>query len=313
MGSSNTGHFSAFNKEVAGYLASSQILTVSAGGEYTLDRYETPSDGYKALKIPLGSGFAYYLEYRTPQGYDGNLLQGVYLRLAMPRIAEPRWGSSAGLIGTLQPLEGSEPFLLRVGKGFSDPQRGVSIEVVADDGSRARVRVMNPPRAVPAQPQEALALENKNPIMVDTLLPIRKGQQNTMLLDFTVGTTGTSSRPVRLESIRVICHSVTGLVFTALRVSRNGVQVGPTVTPVARSSTNDFVANFDLGASNLMIDPSQTLRLVISGDVGVDFTVDYYSIVLIENVLGSRLESDGTQTPVRNAWNVFSGKLTVVP
>ncbi len=65
----NTGYFSTIWKSQASWIDSTQMQEIDTSGKYTLDQVELPSDGIKALKIPLGKDtknneFYYWLEYR---------------------------------------------------------------------------------------------------------------------------------------------------------------------------------------------------------------------------------------------------------
>ncbi|KQY50522.1 hypothetical protein ASD14_12525 [Lysobacter sp. Root494] len=167
------GHFNAFQKERLGWLNAAgapPITTVTASGRYTIERYETPGTGAKALKIPKsvdpasGQKTWYYLEYRQPIGFDavlaglGNLTTGVQVRTGT---------LTAGGIGTsllLDMTASSNATIaydiwdgaLGVGRTYSDAAAGVSFTVVSADanGAVVDVTVAAPPaacvRAAPA-------------------------------------------------------------------------------------------------------------------------------------------------------------------
>ena len=85
------GHFNAFQKERLGWLAPSQIVTLTQadGGTYFLEPYSSSSTGVKALKIlkstdpATGRRTFYYVEARRGLGYDSfmstwtNVMTGV--------------------------------------------------------------------------------------------------------------------------------------------------------------------------------------------------------------------------------------------
>jgi hypothetical protein len=78
-GTTYPGHFSSFQKERLGWLnagTSPPITTVLTSGTYTLEAYETPGSGPKALKIlkstdpTTGYRTWYYIEARKAVGFD---------------------------------------------------------------------------------------------------------------------------------------------------------------------------------------------------------------------------------------------------
>ena len=143
MGSSRTRHYSAYFKEVIGFLSKEQIVSVNQSGEYLLDQFELPSPGIKALKIPL-DGFHYYLEYRKPLGFDGlhsseqlyiagdDPIDGVLIRLQLPGYY---FGTS-----TLRPIEPT-PLVIDKGSPFVDVYRNIRVEVTEKLGNQVKVKI----------------------------------------------------------------------------------------------------------------------------------------------------------------------------
>ncbi|NMG46347.1 peptidase M11 [Aromatoleum toluvorans] len=142
MGSSSTGHYSAFQKERLGWLntaASAPITTVTSDGVFTLEPYAASGTGPKALKIPkgidplTGQQAWYYVEFRQAAGFDSvlagntNVLNGVLIHTATTSN-----GNSASLLdmtpnsGTTLYLDWKDP-ALTAGGTFTDPATGVSI------------------------------------------------------------------------------------------------------------------------------------------------------------------------------------------
>ncbi|MBI2067455.1 MAG: thrombospondin type 3 repeat-containing protein [Deltaproteobacteria bacterium] len=73
MGAANSFHFDTYHKWKMGFLRDSQIATApEAPGEYEylLDATEVVSEGIKQVRIPVGNGYYYFLEYRKPVGFD---------------------------------------------------------------------------------------------------------------------------------------------------------------------------------------------------------------------------------------------------
>lgn len=71
------GHPNAANKQKLGWWNStSNLLTVTSNGTFTLEPYETNTAGLKAIRIPRKSGGNLYIEYRTRTGVDTALDSG---------------------------------------------------------------------------------------------------------------------------------------------------------------------------------------------------------------------------------------------
>ncbi|CAM4142359.1 Ig-like domain-containing protein [Shewanella aquimarina] len=151
MGGADEGaHFNAFQKERLGWL-NNQVTTVTSDQVITLDYYESlESNSTLAAKVYLGNdanGNAryYYLEYRTPTGFDAflfdkyaNLADSIILREG----TENTPGSSYLLDST--PMSTSSDWTdstIGVGQTFYDADNGVTIELLAVDGYQATVGI----------------------------------------------------------------------------------------------------------------------------------------------------------------------------
>lgn len=149
------GHYVAPGKEMAGYITSNTLKTVTASGSY--DVYPiSKNTGINALRIPIekdtyGRQLYYYVETRRTFGFDAipadNTVQnGVLVMHAYGREA----GSKANRLLDMTPATTSYyDAALTVGKTFSDPSRGVSITVTAADALKTTVSVTVPTIAVP--------------------------------------------------------------------------------------------------------------------------------------------------------------------
>ncbi|OHB99996.1 MAG: hypothetical protein A3G70_03465 [Planctomycetes bacterium RIFCSPLOWO2_12_FULL_39_13] len=79
-------HFSTIWKELASWIDTMQIKEINTSGEYILDQVELPSDGIKALKIPIGKNqdnndLYYWIEFRENLGvFDSNVGNVVQIR-----------------------------------------------------------------------------------------------------------------------------------------------------------------------------------------------------------------------------------------
>jgi hypothetical protein len=156
MGNGHGNHFNAYQKERIGWLnfgSSPPIKTVTAGGTYTIDPYETVGSGFKALKIPRGTtGDSFYVEMRRGVGFDSsmssnaNVMNGVLVHLATSSAS----AASNLLDITAGTASWNDP-ALTVGQTFTDPVSGVSITTnsVGATGASVSVALSGPPPNTP--------------------------------------------------------------------------------------------------------------------------------------------------------------------
>lgn len=156
MGYSDSGHFTAFQKEALGWLETGaaatgpRIQTVSASGDYVLAPYSRNSADVKALKISRGTrsdGLAsfYYVEYRQPIGSDeclddragSNLTRGVIVHTGAPDDID----SSYLLNMNARSNPTRYAAALDTGWVYDDWKSGVKLELISTDGTQAMVRV----------------------------------------------------------------------------------------------------------------------------------------------------------------------------
>lgn len=170
MGTSTTAHFNAFQKERLGWLGygvSPPLITVEAGGQYTLDGYATTGTGPKALKILRSSDLTtgkrtwYFVEYRKAFGFDSNLAtatnSNVYHGTLMHSGSESTGNSSYILDMTPETSNWSDPALV-ADKSFSDSNAGVTITTLWENGAQASVDVnFGAATCAPANPQVAVS------------------------------------------------------------------------------------------------------------------------------------------------------------
>jgi hypothetical protein len=140
MGTSETAHFNAFQKERLGWLNTSvaPITTVLSDGTYVLSSFESAETGPKALKIlksidPItGKRTWYYVEARKPIGFDAfitqtvnNIIDGVLIH-----IGTDDNGNSSSLID-MTPTTPVNVFwfdpALTAGQSLQDPSGGVKL------------------------------------------------------------------------------------------------------------------------------------------------------------------------------------------
>src|SRR5262249_12302833 len=142
MGASHSAHYNAFQKERLGWLnagTSPTIMTVSAGGTYTLESYENVSLGPKALKIlkstepATGVKSWYYIESRKALGFDSfladepsqNVFNGLLIHTGTENV-----GDSSHLLDMTPATPvyywWYDPALVQ-GQTFTDPSSGLTI------------------------------------------------------------------------------------------------------------------------------------------------------------------------------------------
>jgi hypothetical protein len=144
------GHPNAALKWQAGWLQPAQLKEAPASGTFTLDAYETASQGAKAIRIPYGADenglpVDYWIEYRTKSPADLDTHEQrtdfpsdrmlIWLRFQVLGA----WQSSAFTFltpGTIAPLQ-PDGMQLPPGGTFFDPYRGFRVTRTA--GSTVQV------------------------------------------------------------------------------------------------------------------------------------------------------------------------------
>jgi 5-hydroxyisourate hydrolase-like protein (transthyretin family) len=169
MGGGATAHMNLFQKERLGWLNQAgvpPIETVTSSGTYWVDAYETATSNVKGLKIlksidPVsGKKTWYYLEHRTPTGFDSYLASSNYN--VINGVSIHQGSETSGVENYLLDMTPAttswyDP-ALTVGQTFSDPAAGITITVLSADNSGATVRVeMNAQPCVRANPTLTLA------------------------------------------------------------------------------------------------------------------------------------------------------------
>ena len=156
MGAS-TGHFNAFQKQRLGWLgygASPPITAVESSGVYTIDAYELPGTGPKALKIARAQTLdAFWVEYRrNDQGVDQGIFRsGVFVHLAN----DTNPNSSQLLDMAPETPSWYADTALDVGKSFTDPLTGITISTVSASSTSATIMVSIGPSCTRTRPTVA--------------------------------------------------------------------------------------------------------------------------------------------------------------
>ncbi len=151
MGSPDSGHFDAFQKERLGWLnygSSPPITLVQTNGTYSLGPYENQDTTSKALKIyqstnaTTGANTWYYIEFRQATGFDNflsndaNVLGGVLVHMGTDND-----GNSGELLDMAPSLNNFYYSALDVGQTFIDPNAGVTMQTVSANSTGASVNI----------------------------------------------------------------------------------------------------------------------------------------------------------------------------
>jgi hypothetical protein len=144
MGTAQTAHFNAFQKERLGWLTP---LVVTESGSYSLEAYET-AGAPLALKIfksmdSSGARSWYYLEVRKRIGFDYSLSYWGMTNGVAIRVGSESSGNTSQLLD-MTPNSGPNDWLdptLAAGQTFSDATAGVTITTEAITATGATVTV----------------------------------------------------------------------------------------------------------------------------------------------------------------------------
>ena len=141
------GHYNAFQKERLGWLAASQITSVSSSGTYALEPYESLTGGVKALKVlksvdASGKRTYYYVEFRQPIGYDAFMTgsPGMTNGVSIHTGSETAGNTTYLLDMTPETASWYDP-ALAAGRTFTDETAGVSIATLTAGPSGATVSI----------------------------------------------------------------------------------------------------------------------------------------------------------------------------
>jgi PKD repeat protein len=133
MGSASAGqkHFNARYKNLLGWLPSSDVISFTTNGVYTLHPHDlTNAAGPRALRVSRNASTNYWIEFR--QIYTGNkwLMNGVGLRWAQS-------GYQATLLLDTTPgsFDGKDDSAIVPGRTFSDPVAGIHITTLGLGGT----------------------------------------------------------------------------------------------------------------------------------------------------------------------------------
>lgn len=147
---SGSGEFDAYRRASLGWLAPSELQTVTQSGSYTLSPIELPG-GVRALKVPKdrdASGTVkgyYWLEFRRPLSFDSFLAglsasrrDGLQIRVAP---GEEKRFAATYLIDTTPDTASGSDQPLAPGRALYDAANGMMIENLGVAGGALNVRI----------------------------------------------------------------------------------------------------------------------------------------------------------------------------
>ncbi len=148
MGSRKLGHFSAINKERAGWLKEGEIWVAAPGIDQTIQigNLERPSGLIKHIKVPIEYGDYYSLEYRTLYGLDGDQDCGARVCPPIDNAVLIRVGLDPEIVGAVRissflPIQQDQAIVLREGESFTDSVRNLRITLLNGDTLGGTIRL----------------------------------------------------------------------------------------------------------------------------------------------------------------------------
>jgi M6 family metalloprotease-like protein/uncharacterized repeat protein (TIGR01451 family) len=161
MGSAKLGHFNAYHKETLSWFDPANIITVTENGTYTIEPFETISNGPKIIKIPRSKDASgkiiswLYLEFRQLIGFDANEFwmtyspnptNGALIHYSYPRLFYSLVNYTSYLLDATPESQVAEVYdrsdsALEVGKTFTDSTGGISITTVSKSDTALSVEI----------------------------------------------------------------------------------------------------------------------------------------------------------------------------
>jgi hypothetical protein len=260
MGNQRAAHFDAAQKSLLGWIPPTSVKTHTTGsGTYVLSPIESAGGSLYAVKIPAAAKRTYWLEYRQPIGFDSFLASypsnGAQVRVASP--FETLCGGCDAYSDDTQLLDltmGTAAFTdsaLTVGKGYTDPDYGFTINVISATPSALTVQVSGPGGTAPAATTTAL---------VSSLNPSTAGTAVT----FTATVTGTA--PTGTVLFTDNGTAIAGCSAIALGGSGSS-RTAACSTSALTTGSHGIVARYNGDAANLT-STSVTLSQVVNSTGG---------------------------------------------
>lgn len=152
MGNQTSMHFASAQKSLLGWLPATSVKTHASGSAtYVLSPIESAGGAVYAIKIPAAPKRTYWIEYRQPLGFDAGLssypTNGAQIRVSSPFETLCPGCSGADDTELLDLTTGTTPFTdaaLTVGKSYTDPDYGITINVISATAAALTVQVSGP-------------------------------------------------------------------------------------------------------------------------------------------------------------------------
>lgn len=222
----SAAHFNNFQKGSMGWLANTQ--TVTTGGTYTVYADEIQTNSVQSLRIRRSDGQFYYLEYRTPYGFDNYwrfqgtspASNGVSIRLA-PDYTK---GAHSYLIDTTPDTLSFEDAPLLIGKTFTDDVNHISVTAVSRTTNSITVQI-NLGSVPPPAPAPSPTCTRRNPTLGMSVY-----SRSTTGVQYSVNLKNNDDSLCGSSTFSVTPALSSGLVQTPRWVSVNNLPPGNSIT-----------------------------------------------------------------------------------
>ncbi len=138
MGEGDNSDFNGHYRSRVGWLASTNVQTVTASGDYTLNALEATGPEVKVLRVPRYAAYSgqlyFQLEYRQRNG------GGVLVR----QVSDAAFNPHSNLIDTTDETTFFQPFIdapLAIGRTLADTTNKVTITPISTTSTSVKVRV----------------------------------------------------------------------------------------------------------------------------------------------------------------------------
>lgn len=245
MGAATGGHYSAYEKEILGWLSGNRERAVTSG-TYDLVPISSTADQLQALRLRASDGRTYWVEYRAANALDSFLSmypQGMGVQIRY-QPANPWTLSVAGglLLDTRPSTATFNDASIPVGNTWTDTTGSVNVRVVSVNASSARVEVQGP-TGRPSAPSWVESTPGDGQVSVAFATPTSDG--GAPITSYTVHITpngGTaidvvgSASPIHVTGLRNgITHSVS--VTASNSAGAGSPAFGDSFVPQAPSGT----------------------------------------------------------------------------
>lgn len=327
MGNYTAGTFNSMQKGLLGWFGGNvqPIATVTSGGSYTLDPYETVSGGTKALRIPRGTDPStgaqqyFYLEFRQPVGFDSvlaantSLPHGVLFHIGTDNDLQSSYQIDMTPASQSYGWDDWEDSPLPVGATYTDPSSGASITTTSASSTGATVNIsFGGATCVHANP--TLAFSPSTGPWVSPGTPV----------SYTVSVTNTDNSSCAASSFNLAASVPSGWSagFDSASVNLQPGQTGSVqLTVTSPLSSTDGFYNAALVAANALVSTSKSsgnVTYVVSvpatnqPPVAVDDSASTATNTAVTiNVLSNDYDPEGSPLSVVSTGSAANGKVAI--